>query len=38
MSRLTERYAEYLQTAFFGYERFDGLVQDSSAYKLLVQT
>lgn len=37
MSRLTERYAEYLQTAFFGYERFDGLVQDSSAYKLLVQ-
>lgn len=38
MSRLTERYAEYLQTAFFGYERFDGLVQDASAYKLLVQT
>jgi HK97 family phage major capsid protein len=37
MSRLTERYAEYLQTAFFGYERFDGLVQDASAYKLLVQ-
>lgn len=38
LARLTERYAEYLQTAFFGYERFDGLVQDSSAYKLLVQT
>lgn len=38
MRRLTERYAEYLQTAFFSYERFDGLVQDSSAYKLLVQT
>lgn len=37
MARLTERYAEYLQTAFFGYERFDGLVQDASAYKLLVQ-
>lgn len=37
MSRLTERYAEYLQTAFFGYERFDGLIQDASAYKLLVQ-
>lgn len=37
MSRLTERYAEYLQTAFFGYERFDGLVQDPSAYKLLLQ-
>jgi HK97 family phage major capsid protein len=37
MSRLTERYAEYLQTGFFGYERFDGLVQDPSAYKLLVQ-
>lgn len=37
MSRLTERYAEYLQTAFFGYERFDGLAQDTSAYKLLVQ-
>ncbi len=37
MSRLTERYAEYLQTAFFGYERFDGLVQDASAYKLMVQ-
>lgn len=38
LARLTERYAEYLQTAFFGYERFDGLVQDASAYKLLVQT
>lgn len=37
LARLTERYAEYLQTAFFGYERFDGLVQDASAYKLLVQ-
>lgn len=37
MSRLTERYAEYLQTGFFGYERFDGLVQDPSAYKLLRQ-
>lgn len=37
MRRLEERYAEYLQTAFFGYERFDGLVQDASAYKLMVQ-
>lgn len=37
MRRLEERYAEYLQTGFFGYERFDGLVQDASAYKLLVQ-
>lgn len=37
MNRLTERYAEYLQTAFFGYERFDGVVQDASAYKLLLQ-
>ncbi len=37
MRRLEERYAEYLEVGFFGYERFDGLVQDSSAYKLLVQ-
>jgi HK97 family phage major capsid protein len=37
MRRLVERYAEYLQTGFFAYERFDGVVQDTSAYKLLVQ-
>lgn len=37
MRRLVERYAEYLQVGFFAYERFDGLVQDVNAYKLLVQ-
>lgn len=37
MARLDERYAEKLQVGFFGYERFDGVTQDASAYKLLLQ-
>lgn len=37
MMRLEERYAEYLQVGFIGYERADALVQDASAGKLLVQ-
>lgn len=36
MMRLAERYAEALQVGFIGYERADALVQDASAYKLLV--
>jgi HK97 family phage major capsid protein len=35
--RLTERYADYLQVGFFGFQRADGLVQDSSAIKYLQQ-
>lgn len=35
--RLDERYADYLQVGFFGFGRIDGLVQDASAAKLLVQ-
>jgi HK97 family phage major capsid protein len=35
--RLEERYADYLQVGFLGFGRADGLVQDSSAVKLLVQ-
>lgn len=37
MMRLTERYADYLQIGFIGYERMDSIVQDPSAVKLLVQ-
>lgn len=37
MMRLTERYADYLQVGFIGFERADSLVQDTSAAKLLVQ-
>lgn len=33
--RLTERYADYLQVGFIGFERADGLVQDTSALKVL---
>lgn len=35
--RLDERYADYLQVGFMSFTRIDGLVQDASAYKLLVQ-
>lgn len=35
--RLAERYADYLQVGFFGFERADGLVQDASAVKVLAQ-
>lgn len=37
MMRLVERYADYLQVAFLGYQRADSIVQDASAAKLLVQ-
>ena len=32
--RLVERYAEYLQVAFLGFSRLDGMIQDSSAIRL----
>jgi HK97 family phage major capsid protein len=35
MVRLVERYADYLQVGFFAYERIDGQVQDTGAYKAL---
>lgn len=35
--RLVERYADYLQTGFFAYERCDGTVQNTAAYKALTQ-
>ncbi|MEV0441811.1 phage major capsid protein [Streptomyces spectabilis] len=31
--RLVERYAEYLQVAFLGFARLDGMIQDSSAVR-----
>lgn len=37
LMRLTERYADYAQVGFVSMGRFDGLVQDTSACKLLVQ-
>lgn len=37
MMRLAERYADFLQVGFFGFARLDGLLQDASAIKLLVQ-
>ena len=37
LMRLTERYADYAQVGFVSMGRYDGLVQDSSAVKLLVQ-
>lgn len=37
LMRLTERYAEYLQVGFIGYERADSLVQDAAAVKYLAQ-
>jgi HK97 family phage major capsid protein len=35
--RLDERYAEFGQVGFIGFDRADGLVQDNSAYKALTQ-
>ncbi|MFD0437010.1 phage major capsid protein [Streptomyces chartreusis] len=32
--RLVERYAEYLQVAFLGFSRMDGMIQDSAAVRL----
>jgi HK97 family phage major capsid protein len=37
MLRLAERYADFLQVGFLGFERADGIVQDASAAKVLVQ-
>ncbi len=37
MMRLSERYAERHQVAFLGYMRADGVVQDASAVKVLIQ-
>jgi len=34
--RLTERYADFLQVGFLGFQRFDGKVQDTSAAAALV--
>jgi HK97 family phage major capsid protein len=35
ITRLDERYAEYLQVAFFAYARADGGVDDAAAYRLI---
>jgi HK97 family phage major capsid protein len=35
MTRLDERYAEFLQVAFFAYARADGGVDDAAAYRLI---
>lgn len=35
--RLAERYAEFGQVGFIAFDRYDGLVQDNSAYKALTQ-
>ncbi|WP_155054583.1 phage major capsid protein [Streptomyces blattellae] len=32
--RLVERYAEFLQVAFLGFSRLDGMIQDSSAIRM----
>ena len=37
LKRLEERYADNLQVGFFGFGRMDSEVQDTSAFKLLVQ-
>lgn len=37
MLRLDERYADFLQVGFLGFDRVDGMVDDSAAFKLLVQ-
>jgi HK97 family phage major capsid protein len=37
LQRLDERYAELQQVGFIAFARYDGLVQDTSAVKLLVQ-
>lgn len=35
VQRLTERYAEFLQVAFFAYARADGGIDDASAFRLI---
>lgn len=37
MQRLTERYAEYGQVAFLGFDRADSLIQDAGAFKVMAQ-
>lgn len=37
LMRLTERYADYAQVGFVSMGRYDGIIQDASAVKLLVQ-
>lgn len=37
MQRLTERYAEYGQVAFLGFDQADSIMQDVGAYKVLAQ-
>lgn len=37
LKRLVERYADYLQVGFIGWDRADSLVQDSGAIKYLTQ-
>lgn len=36
--RLNERYADFLQTGFFGFGRYDGTVQDANAVSLFITT
>lgn len=36
--QLNERYADYLQTGFVGFQRSDGTVQNTNSYKLLQQS
>ena len=38
LMRLTERYADYLQVGFFAFQRADGTLQDSSAFKVFTTT
>ena len=33
LMRLTERYADFLQVGFFGFQRFDGVIDDAAAAK-----
>lgn len=36
--RLTERYADYLQVGFLGFQRADGTLQDANAFKIFQTT
>ena len=38
MTRLDERYADFLQVGFFGFSRADGMVRDANAYKLFAHS
>lgn len=37
LMRLTERYADYLQVGFLGFQRSDGTLQNAAAFKVLQQ-